>query len=76
MIPKDDLYKSIYVYERLVMNMSSIKNNIAVDELSYKEVDITSIRTLSENTKVYNLEVANDNSYTVNHYIVHNCDDP
>lgn len=58
------------------MNMSSIKNNIAVDELSYKEVDITSIRTLSENTKVYNLEVANDNSYTVNHYIVHNCDDP
>lgn len=76
MIPKDDLYKSIYVYERLVMNMSSIKNNIAVDELSYKEVDITSIRTLNENTKVYNLEVANDNSYTVNHYIVHNCDDP
>lgn len=55
--------------------MSSIKNYTAVDELSYKEVEVTSIRSLNENTKVYNLEVANDNSYTVNHYIVHNCDD-
>lgn len=56
--------------------MSSIRNNIAGNELSYKEVDITSIRNLNENTKVYNLEVADDNSYTVNHCVVHNCDDP
>lgn len=51
------------------MSSSNITGN-------YREVEISSIRSLNENTKVYNLEVAGDNSYTVNHYIVHNCDDP
>jgi intein/homing endonuclease len=59
--------------------MSSIEKyngSIVVDGVSYRTHKISSIRSLSENTKVYNLEVANDNSYTVNHYAVHNCDDP
>ena len=51
------------------MSSSNITGN-------YREIEISSIRSLNESTKVYNLEVANDNSYTVNHYIVHNCDDP
>jgi intein/homing endonuclease len=59
--------------------MSSMKTydgSIVVDGVSYKTHKISSIRSLNENTKVYNLEVANDNSYTVNNCTVHNCDCP
>ena len=59
--------------------MSSSNMNdgqVIVDGVSYKTRSISSIRRLNENTKVYNLEVANDNSYTVNHCAVHNCDCP
>ena len=62
-----------------VVPMSKYKNtegSITISGVSYKEHSIVSIRSLNEDTKVYNLEVANDNSYTVNHCIVHNCDDP
>lgn len=56
--------------------MSSIKmNTITVDGVSYKEHSIDNIKHYQLNTKVYNLEVDADNSYTVGGYVVHNCDD-
>lgn len=40
-----------------------------------KHLAITSLKPINEFTTVYNLEVENDNSYTANDYIVHNCQD-
>lgn len=39
----------------------------------YMTTKIKSIKHVTKNTKVYNLEVKNDNSYTIRNVIVHNC---
>lgn len=49
------------------------KNQIVIDD--HICVDIKSITREQRDIEVFNIEVADDNSYTVNNVIVHNCQD-
>ena len=49
------------------------KNQLVIDD--YICVDIKSVTRDQRDIEVFNIEVADDNSYTVNNVIVHNCQD-
>lgn len=49
------------------------KNQLIIDNKIL--VDIKSIERIEQDIEVFNFEVENDNSYTVNNVIVHNCQD-
>lgn len=77
--------KNTYIIENRIVNQkdnyiirfSLDKNKIKKSfyDNDYIWFPIKSITKYEENTKVYNIEVENDNSYTVNNVICHNCQD-
>lgn len=57
----------------LYSRYKDLSNRHQVDAVGYFEEDIIQIKDGRKNIRVYNLEVENDNSYTVNGIAVHNC---
>lgn len=57
----------------LYSRYKDLSNRRQVDAVGYFEEDVIQIRDGRKNICVYNLEVENDNSYTVNGIAVHNC---
>ena len=57
----------------LYSRYKDLSNRHQVDAVGYFEEDIIQIKDGRKNILVYNLEVENDNSYTVNGIAVHNC---
>lgn len=57
----------------LYSRYKDLSNHRQVDAVGYFEEDVIQIKDGHKNIRVYNLEVENDNSYTVNGIAVHNC---
>lgn len=57
----------------LYSRYKDLSNHRQVDAVGYFEESVIQIKDGRKNVRVYNLEVENDNSYTVNGVAVHNC---